>query len=282
MAEDLCTQQLGYRTELDAAESSRREMTERRVTSLDRFIARNAIGNDPDHFTYRQPQLDPTHGTLSRMRQQHAVGRLKFLESTGLACLVSPGEWELQRDFDSVLRAMQRTSDRQRILAEHGVVPSDPRLPIHQLNWNEYPDGVKGRILVHGQDESSGRGYLMLESTNALIHYISYTPEMESARSQGGLRTNSFLKLRRLFGIDGKAIVDIHDRGSADALLNKQSYFSDEARRLAQQGITPAEDGWGGWLGKYQAKLHEAAGQVARAKTKERDLKRKREQSLGR
>jgi len=267
---------------LDAAEAERQEMTERRVTSLDRFIAKKATGNDPDHFTYRQPPPDPKQGTLIRSRKQHVVGRLKFLESAGLAFLVRPGEWELQRDFDSVLRAMQRTSDRQRILAAHGVVPSDPRLPIHHLNWNEHPDGVKGRILVHGQDESSGRGYLMLEGTDASIHYVPYTSEMESARSQGGLRTNSFVRLRRLFGIDGKSIADIQDHGNADALLNKQSHFSDEARKFVQQGIVPTEDGWGGWLGQYQAKLREAAGQVGLAKTKERDLKRKRRLSLER
>ena len=38
IAEDLCTRQLGYRTELDAAEAERREITETRFTSLDRRL----------------------------------------------------------------------------------------------------------------------------------------------------------------------------------------------------------------------------------------------------
>ena len=38
IAENLCTQQLGYRTEFDAATSERREVSQHRFTSLDRII----------------------------------------------------------------------------------------------------------------------------------------------------------------------------------------------------------------------------------------------------
>ncbi len=40
-------------------------------------------------------------------------------------------------------------------------------------------------MLVHGQDEQTGRNYLMLEGTDAKVHFIHYTPEMEEARSRG-------------------------------------------------------------------------------------------------
>jgi len=42
IAGDLCTRQLGYRTELDAMESERREITEKRFTSIDRRFLRDA------------------------------------------------------------------------------------------------------------------------------------------------------------------------------------------------------------------------------------------------
>jgi len=57
---------------------------------------------------------------------------------------------------------------------------------------------VEGRVLVRGQDEDSGRNYLMLEATDAKVHFIHYTPEMEEARSNGEMRTNSFVRLRRI------------------------------------------------------------------------------------
>ena len=42
IAEDLCTRQLGYRTEFDAADAQRREVHQHRYTSLDRIIQRDA------------------------------------------------------------------------------------------------------------------------------------------------------------------------------------------------------------------------------------------------
>ena len=33
----------------------------------------------------------------------------------------------------------------------------------------------------------------MLEGTEGRIHFVRYTPEMEQARAQGRLRTNSFV-----------------------------------------------------------------------------------------
>jgi len=45
---------------------------------------------------------------------------------------------------------------------------SDERLPVTVLNWRE-TNAIEGRILVHGQDEASGRNYLMLEGTDQFL-----------------------------------------------------------------------------------------------------------------
>ncbi len=42
IAEDLCTRQLGYRTELDAADAAHTEITQKGFTSIDRRLQRNA------------------------------------------------------------------------------------------------------------------------------------------------------------------------------------------------------------------------------------------------
>jgi type IV secretory pathway VirD2 relaxase len=47
-AEELCTAQLGFRTELDALEAERREVDSPRITSLDRRIAREAFSASGD------------------------------------------------------------------------------------------------------------------------------------------------------------------------------------------------------------------------------------------
>ena len=47
-AEHLCTRQIGFRTELDAEEAERREISESRFTSLDRRIMREASNPNAD------------------------------------------------------------------------------------------------------------------------------------------------------------------------------------------------------------------------------------------
>jgi hypothetical protein len=72
----------------------------------------------------------------------------------------------------------------------------------------------------HGQDEQTGRNYLMLEGIDAKVHYIPYIVEMEEARSRGELRINSFMHLRVQFDADAPRI-QVHDAGDAERLLSR-------------------------------------------------------------
>jgi len=201
IAADLCTRQLGYRTELDGAEAEHREVNEKRFTFVDRRLLRDADESSPDfgsqYFTVSRNPAQTGLGETARSRTRHEVARLAVLRQMGLAEPTGPNTWRLRRDFELVLRAMQRTSDRQRTLAAHGVLMSDERLPIKVLDLRQ-AISVEGRVLVHGQDEQTGRNYLMLEGTDAKVHFIQYAPQMEEARSRGELRTNSFVRLRKL------------------------------------------------------------------------------------
>ncbi len=263
IAENLCTQQLGYRTQLDAAEAERREVSQQRYTSLDRIINRTArlsTGNESQFFTFVQnPARDPQSDWL-RLREQHTTERLIEVQKMGLAECIGPNIWRVRHDFESVLRAMQRMTDRQKTLAAHGVLMSDERLPITVLDYRKLTS-VEGRILVHGEEEvgrEAGRSYLMLEGTDARVHHIYYTPEMEEARSRGGLKTNSFIRLRKLF-VQKHPMLEIEELGDAEEMLDRPRHLRETAKSLIKRGIIPEEDGWGGWLGRYQAALRKAA-----------------------
>jgi len=91
----------------------------------------------------------------------------------------------------AVLRAMQRTGDRQKVLAAHGLPLSDERLKIEVFDF-ERTEAVEGRVLVHGEEEQSGHRYLILEGVDARAHFINYTPEMAEARANGALRATHF------------------------------------------------------------------------------------------
>jgi hypothetical protein len=219
---------------------------------------------------------------MAQSRIRHDVARLAVLHQMGLAEPSGPNTWRVRRDIEQVLRAMQRTADRQRTLAAHGVLMSDERLPIGALDPAQMTS-VEGRVLVHGQDEQTGRNYLMLEGTDAKVHFIHYTPEMEEARSRGELGTNSFVRLRKL-RVDRAPMVDVNDLGDAEMLLNNPRHFADAALQLIKRGIMPTDDGWGGWLGRYQGALCTAAREIDERQNRDhaRVQERRRDRSRGR
>jgi type IV secretory pathway VirD2 relaxase len=281
IAEDLCTQQIGYRTERDAATAERREVSQQRYTSLDRRISRNtAAGAEPGanfrFFAYTSEPAKASQRDDLVLRQRHTMERLLVLETMGLAECVEPDRWLVRRDFESVLRAMQRMSDRQKTLAVHGVLMSDERLPVAVLDYRNL-NSIEGRVLVHGEEEN-GRNYLMLEGTDARVHHIYYTPEMEEARNRGGLRTNSFVRLRKR-SIGGEPVMEIDELGNSDAILRNESYLKRTAQALIKRGIIPDESGWGGWLGRYQAAVRRMALEELALSRSSEQLKSRRESS---
>jgi len=177
---------------------------------------------------------------------------------------------------------MQKIGDRQKTLATHGVLISDPRLMIETLddrNWTM----LEGRVLVHGEEEvgrDAGRSYLMLEGTDARVHHISYTPEIEEARNRGQLRINSFVRVRR-YMVGGVPSIEAEDLGDAESVLGNKRHLRETARQLVKRGIIPEEDGWGGWLGRYQAALRKVAVELERSEKREIE-RQQHENSRGR
>src|SRR5665213_2053580 len=248
IAEDLCTRQMGFRTTLDAVEAERREIPGTRFTSLDRIILRNSEAVE-NGLAFTPP------AEKGREQEHHVSARLIALSRMGLAERTGDGSWRIRSDTEQVLRAMQRTGDRQKTLFAHGELVSDKRLPCQAVDWQQTAL-AEGRVLVHGEEEHSGRNYLLLESTAVKVYYIPYTREMEEARSLGGLKTNSFVRLRKL-STEGRLRIEIEDLGNAEAVLSNRLFLREKAAALRHQGVRPTEEGWGGWLGRYERALCE-------------------------
>jgi hypothetical protein len=173
-----------------------------------------------------------------------------------LAERADPDLWRVRSNFEDVLRAMQRSADRQKILAAHGVLMSDERLQLVVLDFRSLT-ALEGRVLVHGEEETgrkAGRSYLMLEGIDGRVHYVYYTPEIEAARNRGGLRANSFIRLRKFFS-EWRPLLEIDELGDSESILRNKRYLRETVQRLIRGGIVPQEDGWNGWLGRYQKTL---------------------------
>jgi hypothetical protein len=237
-AEKEVTRQLGYRTPEQARQAKLNEVNAARFTSIDRMIQVHARGED---------QISV--GDIPEAQRELVVRRIKALEGFDLAAPgVQPGTWRIEPRFDGVLKAMQRTADRQRLLRDHGAPVSDASLPFSASAWQR----LEGRVLVHGEDEGTQRPYMILEGTDAKLHYVETSNfDIQTSRSVGKLKVNSFVRLRR----HGRSSVDVQDLGNARQLLDKPEYFRTAAREMR---VRPAVTS-GGWLGDYQTRLLAAA-----------------------
>ena len=207
-AEDLVTKELGHRTEHDAIEAQRREVDQLRFTSLDRTIQRQNP-NRADFFTVGFDPAGTRERNLLAMQEQHLAARLSKLESMGLAENLGGCDWRVRGDFGAVLRMMQRTNDRQRVLASHGALLSDERLPLEVTSFREL-NRVEGRVVAHGQEEGTDRAYLMIEGVDGKVHLLYQNADIQNARRQGRLRVNSFAQIEKRFS-KGKPLLHVED-----------------------------------------------------------------------
>lgn len=262
IATGLCTNQLGYRTELDADAAARREVHQHRFTSLDSLIRNRAVqtGHGEGQFEIALEPLGSQAGCVIPRRESYIRQRLMVLAGMGLAMAVEPNAWRVSSDFENVLRSMQRVRDRQKTLAAHGAAISDERLPVQTLNFRERRF-VEGRVLVHGE-EDDGRPYLIIEGTDARVHHIYYTPEIEEARANGTMKTNAFVRLQKVME-NGKPVLEINDFGDSEALLRDRKHFRESATHNSARSAATVENDWGGWLGRYQLSMRQATAQVA-------------------
>lgn len=60
---------------------------------------------------------------------------------------------------------------------------------------------------------------------------------MEQARNLGGLKTNSFVRLRKIF-VDKRLLLEIEELGDAEAVLSNRRWLRETARKLIKRGIS--------------------------------------------
>ena len=239
-AERLCTRAFGYRTADDILEAQRREVAFARPTSLDQYLNRRC-------FRDAQGNLDARFNDTKTEFGQMLLSRLGVLSKMGLAQATEVG-WSVRGHFLHVLKAMQQTGDRQKMLHQYGILMSDPRLPTQVTRARDI-DSLGGRVLAHVQDDLTGSPQMILEGTDSRVHFIRHTPVMEDLRANGHLKTNAFVSFTR----NGDSL-KIKDHGDAHAYLSSD-HVRQTAKRLIQRGIVPTQTNYDGWLGAYQRAL---------------------------
>jgi hypothetical protein len=58
---------------------------------------------------------------------------------------------------------------------------------------------------------------------------------------------------------NGRPLLEIDDLGPSEKILSDRLHHEETVRRLMDSGMAPVDDGWNGWLGRYQAALRRMA-----------------------
>ena len=167
-AQELATQELGPRRDVDLRRSRTQEVTQERFTSLDRELARRA---PEDRIEVRS--LQRARGEASAL-----VARLEYLEGLRLAERAGPASWEFHPGWQERLRELGMRGD---ILKQmHRAVAGDSSR-YRVVRAGEALDGDRaaeapvhlGRIAAKGLvDELKGAFFAVLETPSGHAYHV--------------------------------------------------------------------------------------------------------------
>jgi type IV secretory pathway VirD2 relaxase len=210
-AQDLITQELGPRTDQQIRRTLERQIDSERWTNLDRQLSRDA---------YRTGVIDTAPHADQQPDEFHAlkVGRLRKLESLGLANQVGPGQWALSENAEATLRDLGERGDIikriHRGLTERGIERGAAN---YVLAGESLDVPVIGRLVDRGlDDELKGTAYAVVDGVDGRTHHIKL-PDLDAA---GDSAPGSIVELRKFDDAQGRRRVALAVR--SDLAIERQ------------------------------------------------------------
>lgn len=159
-ASELVTLDLGPRTTREIEERLRHDVSQERLTAIDRRLL-----NHMDEERIVAPRAnDPFFRALE-------AGRLQQLKRMELAEEVGNGRWQLAQGLDDTLRRMGERGDIIRLMQREMTRATVDRAQ-HRIHMPE--DGpLVGRLIARGlADEHRDRHYLLVDGVDGQAHYV--------------------------------------------------------------------------------------------------------------
>ena len=243
-ARDLITQELGPRTDQDIRRTLERQIGAERWTSLDRQLARDS---------YRTGVIDLAPHPSRQPDEFHAikVGRLRKLESLGLADQIGPGQWAMSETAEATLRELGERGDIikriHRGLTERGIERGAAN---YVLAGESLDDPVVGRLVARGlDDELKATAYAVVDGADGRTHHIKL-PDLDAA---GDGAPGSVVELRKFDDAQGRRRVALAVRSD---LSIEQQITATGATWLDRQAIARETVPLGG--GGFGAEVRDA------------------------
>jgi len=237
-AQDLVTQELGPRTDLEINRNLERQVEAERWTQLDRQLVRDA-GKSGIIDLAPQPGQQPD--------EFHAlkVGRLRTLEIRGLAGQVGHQQWFIKPEAESTLRELGERGDiikrMHRALTERGIERGSAS---YVLAGESLDVPVIGRLVERGlDDELKGTAYAVVDGVDGRTHHIKLPHLDATGDSPPGsiveLRTYEDARGERRVALAVRSDLDLQHQVSATGAtwLDRQS--------IAREPVAMSDGGFG-------------------------------------
>lgn len=248
-ARDLITQELGQRTGHEIRRTLERQIDAERWTNLDRQLVRDGA---------RAGVIDLAPRAGCQPDEFHAlkVGRLRKLESLGLADQVAPGQWAVSEKAEATLRELGQRGDIikriHRGLSERAI---ERGAASYVLVGESLDDPVVGRLVARGlDDELKGTAYAVVDGVDGRTHHLKLA-DLEAA---GDSVPGSIVELRKFDDARGQRRVALAVRSD---LTIEQQVTASGATWLDRQAIArdPVALGEGGFGAEVRGALDRRA-----------------------
>ncbi len=237
IAQQIATEELGPRHELDIRRAYAREITQERFTSLDRELERRAVDHRIEVRSRRRP---------GRIEDSTLIARLEHLEAMRLAERVSPSTWSLHPGWQAELRALGSRGD---ILKQiHAAVRGDPARYRIVGEGDALEPGlagdagvVSGRVARKGlSDELKGRLYAVIETPTGHALHVPLDPRSAQDLRPGDIVSVTSRPERAVRPVDrhianvarARGGVYAHDSEAVDATERAAGWRLRELERL--------------------------------------------------
>jgi type IV secretory pathway VirD2 relaxase len=236
-AQDLVTLELGPELDFDRQMKLAREVDAERFTRLDRTLLAQAQDN------FLVVSAMPPADTMTHAAQ---MGRLRKLQSYGLAQEKQTGVWELSPNTETWLKALGQRHDiintMHRAMRKSGI---DRPAGSFSIYHGEKP--VIGKVAAIGlADELSDRRYVVIDGVDGRVHYadlgtvkqelllergmiaaLEGTAHEETRKQSNRLRILSYLNLEQLETAAGLTWLDKELASKSPTFVSDQGFGGD-------------------------------------------------------
>ena len=231
-AQELATEELGPRNELEIRRSHAREVTLDRFTSLDRELDRRA----KDSHVSARSALRP-----GGVDESMLLARLRHLEGLGFAERTGPTAWSLTPDWQNQLRELATRGD---ILKQiHRAVSGDPtsyrvvRAGEALETEDASASGITGRVASKGlSDELKGGFYAVVDTPSGKAYHVAIDRRAAEELQTGDIVSMISKPVPLVQPVD-REIAKVAESASGTYVLNSTSAHGTHAHAVRLQSL---------------------------------------------